>query len=69
MKLYYFDIYARAEYIQFLAAHAKVEIETVLVSNAVVPCENGMDMAVLKESGKLDFGQVPMLEVDGKHLV
>ena len=69
MKLYYFDIYGRAESIRFLAAHAKVEIETVLVSNEVVPCENGESMAVLKESGKLEFGQVPMLEVEGKHLV
>ena len=60
MKLYYFDIYGRAESIRFLAAHAKIQLETVVV--------NGESMAALKESGKLEFGQVPMLEVDGKHL-
>ena len=60
MKLYYFDIYGRAESIRFLAAHAKLQLETVVV--------NGESMAALKESGKLEFGQVPMLEVDGKHL-
>ena len=60
MKLYYFDIYGRAESVRFLAAHAKVPIETVVV--------NGESMGALKEAGKLEFGQVPMLEVDGKHL-
>jgi len=60
MKLYYFDIYGRAESIRFLAAHKKLELENVIV--------NGESMAALKESGKLEFGQVPMLEVDGKHL-
>ena len=60
MKLYYFDIYGRAESIRFLLSHAKVEYENV---NA------GPIMGELKESGKLDFGQVPMLEHDGKHLV
>ncbi len=68
MKLYYFDIYGRAESIRFLAAHAKVPIETVLVSNDVVPSPNGQPIAALKETGILEFGQVPVLEVDGKHL-
>jgi glutathione S-transferase len=57
MKLYYFDIYGRAESIRFLLAHAKVEYENVHVK----------DMAALKPS--LEFGQVPMFEVDGKHLI
>ena len=60
MKLYYFDIYGRAESIRFLLSHAKVEYENV---NA------GPIMGELKESGKLDFGQVPMLEHDGKNMV
>ena len=48
MKLYYFDIYGRAESIRFLAAHAKVPLETVVV--------NGESMGALKEAGKLEFG-------------
>lgn len=60
MKLYYFDIYGRAESIRFLLSHAKVEYENV---NA------GPIMGELKESGKLDFGQVPMLEHEGKTMV
>lgn len=58
MKLYYFDIYGRAESIRFLLSHAKVEYENV---NA------GPIMADLKESGKLEFGQVPMLETADGH--
>ncbi len=62
MKLYYFDIYGRAESVRFLLAHAKQPYENVLV--------NGESMKELKESGKLEFGQVPMLETpEGKHLV
>ena len=57
MKLHYFDIYGRAESIRFLLAHAKAEYENVHVK----------DMAALKPS--LEFGQLPMFEVDGKHLV
>ena len=61
MKLYYFDIYGRAESIRFLLAHAKVEYENVNCGGDV--------MKELKESGKLEFGQVPMLEKEGKHYV
>ena len=62
MKLFYFDIYGRAESIRFLLSHAKVEYENVLI--------NGEVLKELKESGKLEFGQVPMLETeDGKNLV
>ena len=61
MKLYYFDIYGRAESIRFLLSHAKVEYENV---NA------GPIMGELKESGKLEFGQVPLLETaDGHRMV
>jgi glutathione S-transferase len=57
MKLHYFDIYGRAESVRFLLAHAKAEYENEYVK----------DMAALKPT--LEFGQVPMFEVDGKHLV
>jgi glutathione S-transferase len=59
MKLYYFDIYGRAESIRFLLSHAKVEYENVLI--------NGEKLAEMKASGVLEFGQVPMFEADGKH--
>ncbi len=61
MKLFYFDIYGRAESIRFLLSHAKVKYENIHV--------NGDSMNDLKTSGKLEFGQVPMLETkDGQHL-
>ncbi len=56
MKLYYFDIYGRAESIRFLLSHAKVEYENVYL--------NGESLKELKGSGKLEFGQVPMLETE-----
>ena len=63
MKLYYFESYGRAEIIRFLAAHAKLPLEDVYV-------KKDETFAALKESGKLEFGQVPMLETaDGKHLI
>lgn len=58
MKLYYFDIYARAEAIRMLLNHAKVEFEDVRLAKE--------DFAKLKEEGKFEFGQVPALEHDGK---
>ena len=62
MKLYYFDIYGRAEAIRMLLSHAKVAYENVYI--------NGEKLQELKASGVLEFGQVPMLETeDGKHLV
>jgi glutathione S-transferase len=61
MKLYYFDIYGRAESIRFLAAHAKLELTNEII--------NGEKLGEMKAAGLLEFGQVPMLEVDGKHLV
>ena len=56
MKLYYFDVYGRAESIRFLLSHAKVEYENVYL--------NGESLKELKSSGKLEFGQVPMLETE-----
>ena len=57
MKLYYFDIYGRAESIRFLLSHAKVEYENV---------DAGPIMADLKKD-KLEFGQVPLLETADGH--
>eukprot|EP00347_Sterkiella_histriomuscorum_P006503 403352517 len=59
-KVYYFDIYARAEPIRMLLTHAKVEFEDHRI--------NGEQLAELKAEGKLEFGQVPMVEHDGKYL-
>jgi len=61
MKLYYFDIYGRAESIRFLAAHAKLELTNEYIT--------GEKLAEMKSQGLLEFGQVPLLEVDGKKLV
>ena len=60
-KVYYFDIYARAEPIRMLLTHAKVEFEDHRI--------NSEQIAELKAEGKLEFGQVPMVEHDGKYLV
>ena len=61
MKLYYFDIFGRAESIRMILNHAKVPFEDVRI--------NGEKLAEMKASGVLEFGQVPMLETaDGKHL-
>ncbi len=62
MKLYYFDIYGRAEAVRMLLSHAKQPYENVVI--------NGEQLGQLKTEGKLEFGQVPMLETDdGKQLV
>jgi glutathione S-transferase len=57
MKLYYFNIFGRAESIRFLLSHAKVEYEEV---------DAGPIMADLKKD-KLEFGQVPLLETAEGH--
>ena len=61
MKLYYFDIYGRAESIRMLAAHAKLPLENDFLADG--------KFMKLKEEGVLEFGQVPMLTTeDGKNL-
>ena len=59
MKLYYFDLFARAEQIRMLLWHAKAEFKDVRLSEA--------EFGKLKGEGKtLEFGQVPILEIEGK---
>lgn len=59
-KLHYFPGYGRAEAIRMLLNLAGVEYEEVNYTFA--------DMPELKASGKLEFGQLPALEKDGKFL-
>ena len=59
MKLHYFDIYAKGEAIRMLLNHAKVEFEDHRMQFT--------DMAAVKP--ECEFGQVPMLEHDGKKMV
>ena len=61
IKLFYWDIYGRAEPIRILLSQAKAEYEDVRI--------NGEQLGELKAAGKLEFGQIPMLEHNGKHLV
>ena len=60
MKLYYFDLYGRAEPMRLLLTHAKAEWEDIRVT--------GDSWKELKEdTDKCKFGQVPLLEKDGKY--
>jgi len=61
MKLYYFGLYARGEPIRVLLNHAGVEYENVTLA--------GEAWAEFKaDTTKCPFGQVPVLEKDGKFL-
>ena len=55
-KLYYFDLYGRAEATRHAFTLAGVAFEDIRVS--------GDSWKELKESGKCEFGSVPMLELD-----
>ena len=59
MKLHYFSGYGRGEAIRMALSHAKAPYENVFYSF-------GEDFAKLKASGNLEFGQVPVVEIDGK---
>ena len=61
MKVHYFNGYGRAEAIRIALAHAKVPFENVNIAF-------GEEFAKAKASGNLEFGQLPVLEVDGKFL-
>ena len=58
IKLYYFDVYGRAEAIRMLLHHAKVEFTDVIVTKE--------EVEKMKADGKLEFGQVPVIEHNGK---
>ena len=47
MKLYYFDIYGRAEQIRMLLHHAKVEYKDVFLSKE--------ELEIMKAEGKVEF--------------
>ena len=57
-KLHYFAGYGRGEAIRMLLSHAKVELENVDYTFETV--------AEAKASGNLEFGQLPVLEYEGK---
>jgi prostaglandin-H2 D-isomerase / glutathione transferase len=61
MKLFYFDSAGRAEGIRLLLKHAKAEFEDVRFK--------GEEWPAFKESGKLEYKQMPALEMDGKMYV
>ncbi len=57
MKLYYFDLYGRAEPIRALLHLKGVTFEDIRV-------DHGEGFEDLRRSGKLEFGQMPVLELD-----
>ena len=56
MKLFYFPVYGKAEHIRVLLNRLNVEYENVLL--------NGETFKAMKDAGELEFGQVPMLQLD-----
>jgi hypothetical protein len=60
--LHYFDGKGRANPIRFLLEETGTAYREELIRDASA-------MAVLRQSGKLMYGQVPMLEIDGINLV
>jgi hypothetical protein len=48
IKVYYFDIFGKADAIRMILTHAKVPFDDVRV--------NGDDIKALKQAGKLEFG-------------
>jgi glutathione S-transferase len=62
MKLYYFEHYGRAEHLRMLLWHAKAPYEDVTFS------KEEFATTLKSDSTKYEFGQVPVLEVDGKFL-
>ena len=56
MKVLYFNVYGRAEALRMMLTHSKTEFEDVRMSRE--------EFTELKASGKLEFGQVPALELE-----
>jgi glutathione S-transferase len=61
MKVHYFAGYGRAEAIRMTLAHAKVPFENVNYAF-------GEELAKVKASGNLEFGQLPVLQEGDKYL-
>ncbi len=60
-RLHYFAGRGRAETTRWMLAACQIEFETRAIASS-------QDFAVLKSSGKLMFGQLPLLEIDGLNL-
>ena len=60
IKLYYFDVMARAEPIRMMLNYAGLVWEDVRCTSE--------DFAKMKAGGKLDFGSMPILEIDNMTL-
>lgn len=58
IKVHYFGGYGRAEATRMLLAHAQIPFENVDYTFESLPAA--------KASGNLEFGQLPVLEIDGK---
>ena len=56
MKFYYFDAYGRGESVRMILWKAGVQFEDIRVT--------GPTWHELRDSGRLRFGQMPMLELD-----
>jgi glutathione S-transferase len=59
LKLYYFNIKGKGEPIRLFCAYAGLELEDYRFAAG--------EFTTMKDSGKLAFGQVPLLEVDDNH--
>jgi glutathione S-transferase len=60
LKLYYFDMKGKGEHIRLFCAYAGLKLEDYRFASRD-------EFLALKNNGTLAFGQVPLLEVDGKH--
>ncbi len=56
--LYYFDLYGRGEAIRMLLNHAKVQFKDTRLDN--------WEFESFKNSGKCEYGTLPVLEMNGK---
>eukprot|EP01120_Amphizonella_sp_Union-15-10_P011794 TRINITY_DN509_c0_g1_i8.p1 TRINITY_DN509_c0_g1~~TRINITY_DN509_c0_g1_i8.p1 ORF type:complete len:215 (-),score=50.57 TRINITY_DN509_c0_g1_i8:76-720(-) len=62
-KLHYFNLRARGELSRLIFAYANKHFEDVRYSAPNFGITEGKDLATVKASGLLPFGQVPVLEV------
>lgn len=60
LRLYYFNIKGKGEPIRLYCAYSGLKLEDKRFASRD-------EFISMREGGKLAFGQVPMLEVDGKH--